>query len=389
MKGSRYIVLGSLVMGSFVVALVLLCVNYRIGKRLVAVDTMSVKAERRPVITGLNKIGEASLCSDCESAYCNLLKPETLYRLNLSVEPDSIKPNENTDEDNPLVSAYCANHDTATYTLAALHYYNNGCGVETGRFLENVSNASSPNRKMGTLRILHGIKNDQRLYKEAAGLSMQIANVDDSLRPEYKKNGYGTLQRDFEEKLRAYACREKVVSFVTVGGLSAMVVLLTFVMLGSRKLRKLRMRINDDRRQICAFEDKIHQLEKLVSEDERLKIDSEKEMNRLRKEITAAEERYLGILASGRRLLDEISDGGTTVKWTKDDMRSFVEYYKLLNPQLVSELDTGYGGLTYKAMTFVILDRLNGGCDEKLSSILGIQPSSVRSQRSRIEARKV
>lgn len=278
-----------------------------------------------------------------------------------------------------------ANPSSATYTFAALHYYNKGRKFEAKRFLKKALETTNPDQRMNALKILQEIKKDQQFYKEATDLSTQIADIDDSLRHEYKKADYGALQREFDKKLHLREEHERTRYIVMVVVLSALSVLAAFVIFSRLKLKKVRKQLDDDRLQIGDLDNKIKELEKHASEDDKVRSSSAREINRLRKEIKSIEERHSGMLASGRRLMNEINDGGTTVKWTKDDMRNFVEFYKLVDLALVSELENDYNGLTYKAMTFAILDRMFGGNDNKMSTILGVQPSSVRSQRSRIE----
>lgn len=106
------------------------------------------------------------------------------------------------------------------------------------------------------------------------------------------------------------------------------------------------------------------------------------------------------MLANGRKRYMEISDGGTTVRWTKDCYRNFVEYYKLVDKDMVRKMESDYNALTYKAMTFMIVEDMckarlkasptnDDNClNAQIARIVGTSESSVRTMRARINKKK-
>jgi len=112
------------------------------------------------------------------------------------------------------------------------------------------------------------------------------------------------------------------------------------------------------------------------------------EIKKLNKKIEDLHYRQSGILAKGRELSEAIEEGGTTVRWSKDDFINYIEYYKLKDLPFVNEMETGYSRLSPKYIFFAVLEH-EGKTDEDIQRIMGISESTLRSTRSRISSKKL
>ena len=57
--------------------------------------------------------------------------------------------------------------------------------------------------------------------------------------------------------------------------------------------------------------------------------DREKEIKKLKKKIEDIRKHEAETVSRGKRLHKEIAEGGTTVKWNKDDFEAFIEYFRI------------------------------------------------------------
>ena len=115
--------------------------------------------------------------------------------------------------------------------------------------------------------------------------------------------------------------------------------------------------------------------------------DNAREVNSLKKKILRLRNEQTDILIAGHELHDSLSNGGTIVKWRKEDFVNYIEFYRLIDNNLITRLEKDYDNLSPKYMLFAILHH-NGIPDNEIQRIFAIGASSVRTIKTRIRAKK-
>ena len=129
------------------------------------------------------------------------------------------------------------------------------------------------------------------------------------------------------------------------------------------------------------------QIEDHVRKNEELEhtcSETEQQIVELRQKITDIVENSSPVLNRGKMLYDDILQDKTTVSWSKDDYKCFVEYYKALHINEFESIDKNYKNLTLHNTFFLILNEM--GKDSKaISHIMGISQESIRSIKHRLQ----
>ena len=89
-------------------------------------------------------------------------------------------------------------------------------------------------------------------------------------------------------------------------------------------------------------------------------------------------------LAKGKLLYDQILQNGTTVEWTNDDYKCFIDFYKATNFSSYSKVMKKYSPKTAHNTFFLLLYEI-GKNDKEIRQIMGITQEAIRSTRFRIQ----
>ena len=89
-------------------------------------------------------------------------------------------------------------------------------------------------------------------------------------------------------------------------------------------------------------------------------------------------------LAKGKLLYDQILQNGTTVEWTNDDYKCFIDFYKATNFSSYSKVMKKYSPKTAHNIFFLLLYEI-GKDDKEIRLIMGITQEAIRSTRFRIQ----
>lgn len=92
-------------------------------------------------------------------------------------------------------------------------------------------------------------------------------------------------------------------------------------------------------------------------------------------------------LSEGKKLYTFVKQGGTTALWNKRDFELYIEYYKLISPLFVAELNNDYETLTPQNIVYEILDK-EGYSIENIGRILCKSSGAIRTMKSRIKSKK-
>ena len=134
--------------------------------------------------------------------------------------------------------------------------------------------------------------------------------------------------------------------------------------------------IDDLNKRIDSFQMKINELECSHKDD----IDI---INELNTKITEIIRNGSPRLNHGKILYDAVLHEGTTVKWSLDDYKCFIEYYKAVDLSKFKNIEKRYRHLTPQNAFFLILYEM-GMSDKDVCRIMGITQEAIRSTRFRI-----
>ena len=144
-----------------------------------------------------------------------------------------------------------------------------------------------------------------------------------------------------------------------------------------------RYRFNEVSRKVVEDELLIRTYQERIEETD---ISQVKERAHYARKLLKLQERQSRMLAKGRCLYRHIMSGGTIVTWSKDDMKHFMEYFKLVDLSFVKRLEEDYDCLSLRYKFYMVLVHM-GKNDEEVQCVMGISPSSVRSIKSRIKSK--
>lgn len=115
--------------------------------------------------------------------------------------------------------------------------------------------------------------------------------------------------------------------------------------------------------------------------------DNKRETDLLRRQIDSIQEKLMERMQTGRVLYQSLSAGNSMPYNLKDADSYLIDYVMLFCPDKYKQWTSEYDKLTPRAFTYLILCDM-GHNDAKIQEILSISASSVRSIKSRLNARR-
>ena len=114
---------------------------------------------------------------------------------------------------------------------------------------------------------------------------------------------------------------------------------------------------------------------------------AEREIDELKNKIADIVENASPILNRGKLLYDNIMKNETTAKWSKDDYKCFLEYYRTFYPLEYETIEKKHPNQTIHNTFFLVLCEI-GKENKAISKIMGISEDSVRSIKYRVKKSK-
>lgn len=231
--------------------------------------------------------------------------------------------------------------------------------------------------------ILQAFYNSQReegAYKEASETAMQIAELKDSIAQKEKDEDIRGLQEQFEQEQKRKS--EKHLFYVVVSAICILLSIATAISVyllyrntkGKKKLAETIRHLEGYRQQLKVLE-------------QEGKSDG-KEVERLNQKIAELQARQGALLQNGKERYEEIEQGGTTLRWSRNDFDDCIEYYRTMDAPFVTHMEQDYRHLSSKYIFFALMEHL-GKTDEELQHIMAISQNTIRSYRSRINKAQI
>ena len=221
---------------------------------------------------------------------------------------------------------------------------------------------------------------EQKNYQQANALADSIILRQQKYYKTKEQEKIAEIQAKYDKEATERDIKEKIMGWL-LASLAIVLLLVTWLGYKSYKGMKAKKKLAETKVQLEAYTRKADELEK----NDKTNV---MEIGELHKKINELQHRHAGILAKGKQLYEDIAEGGTTVRWSKDDFINYLEYYKLKDLPFVNEMETSYNRLSPKYIFFAILEH-EGHDDEEIQHIMGISESTLRSTHSRINSKRL
>lgn len=135
------------------------------------------------------------------------------------------------------------------------------------------------------------------------------------------------------------------------------------------------------------MQDSIDEYQQMLDDLQTTNSDNKRETDMLRRQIDSIQERLMERMQRGRALYLSLTEGNPMPYDLKDADSYLIDYVMLFYPAKYRQWTEQYDKLTPRAFTYLILSDM-GHSDAKIQEILSISASSVRSIKSRLNAKK-
>ena len=189
---------------------------------------------------------------------------------------------------------------------------------------------------------------------------------------------------ELEEKIKDYT--EKIEQLIETGNTTNQQIdsLNSIIRDYKEQIDRWKQEDNASKTEINSLKGKIdeylRQINNLKTEHE----EAERQIVDLNQKIMDLMEQESPRLAKGKLLYDQILQNGTTVEWTNDDYKCFIDFYKATNFSSYSKVMKKYSPKTAHNTFFLLLYEI-GKNDKEIRQIMGITQEAIRSTRFRIQ----
>ena len=217
------------------------------------------------------------------------------------------------------------------------------------------------------------LKTSSKLYKQ--GKIMQ-----DSAKMDKDTEEAITTQQAYDmEKQEEETSRREMMAGV--------IIIIAIAILAAVATRYHQKKINKAKKAIADNGTTIKELTAKVDELERADRKHSREADTLRRKIRKLKDEQNEILGRGQRLYDDITAGGTTATWKKQDFDEFIEFYRVSHPDVVADAEENYRRLSSTNIFYLILTDMGHG-DDDAQRIMCMTAGALRTMKSRINGKR-
>lgn len=263
----------------------------------------------------------------------------------------------------------------ANYILGVI-YMEKGRKAEAWKLCEKAAADGDFDIKAEVLAWMSDVKKEQGEYKEAMELAERSKAAEDSMKARQQTENMLALQEDIEkDEAVKNAGQWMPAAAAAIAALA--IIIIAAAVYHRKKMSRARNLMEEDREKIEMY---TQQMESMAASGK----DREKEIKKLKKKIEDIRKHEAETVSRGKRLHKEIAEGGTTVKWSKDDFEAFIEYFRIEYAEKAREAEGKYGKLTTNSLFALSLITI-GFSDKDIQRIMAITPGALRTIKYRLK----
>ena len=269
-----------------------------------------------------------------------------------------------------------------TYGRLAELYLKDGREAEANRIWEKALTFSAEKTIVGIetkIQILESMRELKQKYgyhREADSIAGVIIALKDSMEVRKKRLSVKEAQEKYESAAAYHAAESRRGALAWGTGLAVTAAAAIFIVYSAIHRR--------DRRRIDRSEEKEAEYEQKIAQLDSEKKTAEKEARLCRRETRRRIDRQAEAIAEGRRLYEELTAGGNTGRWTKDDYLNVIEYLRTVDGKTITHLENDYDRLSPRSIVFAALSSA-GTSDEDMMRMMCVAASTLRTMKTRIK----
>lgn len=206
-----------------------------------------------------------------------------------------------------------------------------------------------------------------------------IVFIKDSLNNVLKDRTIQKIQQEYDEKAVQEKHKQVVLQWVATALTLVVIILLLLGYIRYRQY-KAKLLLAEQQMLIINYLDEINRLEDQS-------VDNKQQIAELNKKINDLIEQDSPRLYHGKMLYDQVMQNGATVKWTQDDFKCFIDFYKASDFACYARIMRKHRNETTHNIFFLILLEM-GKEDKDIRQIMNISQEGIRSIRHRIKKKK-
>lgn len=230
--------------------------------------------------------------------------------------------------------------------------------------------------KAEVLAWMSDVKKEQGEYKEAMKLAERSKAAEDSMKARQHTEDMLALQENIEKDEAVKNAGQWMPAAVATIAAFAIIIIAAAVY-HRKKMSRARNLMEEDREKIEMY---TQQMDSMAASGK----DRDKEIKKLKKKIEDIRKHEAETVSRGKRLHKEIADGGTTIKWSKDDFEAFIEYFRIEYAEKAKEAESRYGKLTTNSLFALSLITI-GFSDKDIQRIMAVTPGALRTIKYRLK----
>ena len=219
------------------------------------------------------------------------------------------------------------------------------------------------------------IYESQKRYDKANLASKAFMDVWDNEARLREKHDVRNVQAAYDYKMKELRIKQNTTIAIIVAII--LVFALVILFLYFHYCKHLHAKENSQSKQL------VDNYQQMIKELETKHKDDGKQIKKLNNRIAHLKEEQPKILYEGRKLYDQIMNGGTTLHWEDDDFNNFFEYYSLIDMPFITHLENNYSNLSNSNKMFLILFHM-GLDDLVVATIMVVAEDSLRMVKSRL-----
>ena len=268
-----------------------------------------------------------------------------------------------------------------TYMRLAELYMENGKESEANKAWEKAlqhngtSNFTQIETKIEILEDMRELKQKYGYHREADSIAGVIIALKDSMEARKKQLAVKETQEEYDDAVAKNTAKSRHNALAWGIGMAVTAAAAIFIVYSAIHRR--------DRRRIDRSEEKEAEYEQKIAQLDNEKKTAEKEARICRRETRRRIDRQAEAIAEGRRLYEELTAGGNTAQWTKDDYLNVIEYLRTVDGKTITHLENDYDRLSPRNIVFAALSSA-GTSDEDMMRMMCVAASTLRTMKTRI-----